>query len=111
MSNAQEIDRMAQELADLKVKLDAAKAAKGKADREARRAAQRAEEKAHQDRMHAEYAEPFGIPRAVSGKVYSLAWEHGHASGYSEVENYFQDFAGLAQTAYEQGCADGKRAH
>jgi hypothetical protein len=28
-------------------------------------------------------------------KVFNLAWEHGHASGYSEVYNYFGDFVDL----------------
>lgn len=27
--------------------------------------------------------------------VFNLAWEHGHASGYSEVYNYFGDFVEL----------------
>lgn len=28
-------------------------------------------------------------------KCYSLAWEHGHSAGYSEVANYFSDFVEL----------------
>lgn len=108
MSNAAEIDRMAQELADLKVKLDQAKAEKVKADREARMAARKAERENHITKMYDEYAAPFGVPRAISDKVYSLAWEHGHASGYGEVENYFQDFAELARVAYNWGITDAR---
>lgn len=28
-------------------------------------------------------------------KLYELAWEHGHSSGFTEVENYYGDFAQL----------------
>lgn len=28
-------------------------------------------------------------------KVWSLAWEHGHSSGYSEIEIYFEEFVEL----------------
>lgn len=28
-------------------------------------------------------------------KAFELAWQHGHSSGYSEVEIYFSDFAEL----------------
>lgn len=73
-----------------------------------RMAARAAEAKAHTDRMFAEYAEPFGVPRAVADKVYSLAYEHGHASGYSDIENYYQDFAELARVAYEAGYTEGR---
>lgn len=30
-------------------------------------------------------------------KVFELAWEHGHASGLHDVENYFEDFVELIQ--------------
>lgn len=74
--------------------------------RAARMAARKAERENHIERMFVEYAEPFGVPRSVSDKAYALAWEHGHASGYSEVESYFQDFADLAHVAYERGISD-----
>lgn len=32
-------------------------------------------------------------PRA--GKLWSLAWEHGHSSGYSDVVNYYEEFVEL----------------
>lgn len=28
-------------------------------------------------------------------KLYQLAWDHGHASGWGEVESYFHEFAEL----------------
>lgn len=28
-------------------------------------------------------------------RLYELAWSHGHASGFSEVEFYFSEFADL----------------
>lgn len=28
-------------------------------------------------------------------RLYELAWEHGHAAGWSEVEMYFHEFATL----------------
>lgn len=37
---------------------------------------------------------------AVAGPVYRAAWEQGHSAGYSEVENYYIDFAELATNAY-----------
>jgi len=30
-----------------------------------------------------------------AGKVWSLAWEHGHSSGYSEVVSYYEEFVEL----------------
>lgn len=40
------------------------------------------------------------VPTEVSDKVFSLAWDQGSSSGYSEVENYYLDFAELATLAY-----------
>lgn len=98
-----DIAKMEQQARELAEQITAAKAEKAKQEREARMAARKAEQENHIERMFAEYAEPFGVPRAVADKVYSLAWEHGHSSGYSEVENYYQDFAELARVAYEAG--------
>lgn len=39
------------------------------------------------------------LPDTVQGMVYGLAYEHGHASGYSEIAMYYQDFAELAALA------------
>lgn len=27
--------------------------------------------------------------------LYGLAWEHGHASGWTDIESYFREFAEL----------------
>lgn len=35
---------------------------------------------------------------AKADKVWSLAWEHGHSSGYSEVINYYEEFVELIQS-------------
>lgn len=29
------------------------------------------------------------------GKCFSLAWQHGHSSGFADVENYFSEFVEL----------------
>lgn len=34
-----------------------------------------------------------GHPKA--DKCFSLAWDHGHSSGYGEVKNYFDDYVEL----------------
>lgn len=104
--NTVDIEQMEQQARELNEQIAAAKTARAKAEREARMAAQKAERDAHIERMFMKYAEPFGVPRSVSDRAYSLAWEHGHSSGYSQVENYFQDFAELARVAYEQGVSD-----
>lgn len=31
------------------------------------------------------------------GLLWAKAWEHGHSSGYSEVENYYRDFVELIE--------------
>jgi hypothetical protein len=36
-----------------------------------------------------------GHPKA--GKLWSLAWEHGHGSGYAEVIGYYEEFVELLQ--------------
>ena len=33
-----------------------------------------------------------------AGKLWSLAWEHGHSAGYSEVINYYEQFVELIQS-------------
>lgn len=97
---------MERDAARLAERIKDAKVAKAKADREARRAAALAERENHQIRMFKEYAEPFGVPWNVADKVYAMAWENGHSSGYDEVEGLYQDFAELARVAYEQGIED-----
>lgn len=41
----------------------------------------------------------YGIAgHAKAGKLWSLAWEHGHSGGYSEVINYYEQFVELIQS-------------
>ena len=41
-------------------------------------------------------ANKHGLKRdAKFGKAWRLAWDYGHSSGFSEVENYFDDLAEL----------------
>jgi hypothetical protein len=35
------------------------------------------------------------LTKAVASRVWSYAWEHGHASGYHEVAYVFRDVASL----------------
>lgn len=37
---------------------------------------------------------------AIGQRTFELAWEHGHSSGFSGVENYYMDFAGFALAVY-----------
>jgi hypothetical protein len=50
--------------------------------------------------LRAEYAPD--LAPSVESSLFSLAWEHGHASGYSDVENYYQDFAHFADEIVAQ---------
>jgi hypothetical protein len=42
-----------------------------------------------------EYDLPITHPKF--DRVYSLAYQHGHGSGYSDVENYFSEFVDLVK--------------
>lgn len=55
------------------------------------------------ERLAGDYAKD--LPRSVSDRVFSLAWEHGHASGEQDVESYYVDFADLAGDAFRAGAA------
>lgn len=103
-----DIAKMEQQARELAEQIATAKAEQAKREREARMAAQKAEQDNHIERMFTEYAEPFGVPRAVADKVYSLAYTHGHSSGLADIENYYQDFAELARVAYETGYTEGR---
>lgn len=46
--------------------------------------------------LGAEYAST--LPRAAQDAVFTLAWEHGHSSGYAEVEGLYAQYATLAET-------------
>lgn len=44
-----------------------------------------------------------GLPDRVHDKVFSLAWQNGHAHGYSEVEIHYCEIAEVALVAYATG--------
>lgn len=67
-----------------------------RAELRAAREAEAAGVKALADRLYQEIVAQFGMPRSVGDAVWALAWEHGHSSGFSDVENYYGDFAELA---------------
>jgi len=67
-------------------------------EREERRDKARREQMEHMNRMFSEIGQPLaGLNEEQHGLVYAVAWEHGHASGFSDVENYYGDFAELAR--------------
>lgn len=75
---------------------------------ERRQAAELRRERDQQERAEqaAEFAHAHldaDMPRSVAEAVFSLAWEHGHPSGWSEVENYYGEFATLANLAFKAG--------
>ena len=39
--------------------------------------------------------------QALGQLVYDQAWDHGHSSGYGEVENYYSEFAETALKIYK----------
>lgn len=53
-----------------------------------------AERQAHKQKLEEKYG-VVGHPKA--DRLYELAWEHGHSSGYSEVEIYYDDFVELVK--------------
>jgi len=58
----------------------------------------RQEELEHMDKCFTEIGQPqAGLNPRQHGAVYAAAWEHGHASGFGDVENYYGDFAELAR--------------
>jgi len=68
------------------------------AERRAARAAYRAENTRLEVKFKADLEAEFdvvGHPKA--DKCFSLAWEHGHSSGYQEVYNYYSEFVELIQ--------------
>ena len=40
------------------------------------------------------------VIEAIGAPIFELAWDRGHASGYSEVESEYMDIAEIAVTAY-----------
>jgi hypothetical protein len=56
----------------------------------------RAETSRLHDKFKADLEEEFGVvgnPKA--DLLFSIAWEHGHSAGYSEVYNYYSEFVVL----------------
>jgi hypothetical protein len=37
------------------------------------------------------------VGHAKAGRLWELAWDHGHSSGYSEVLHYYDDFVTLVK--------------
>ena len=103
-----DIQKLEAQAAELAQQIAKARAHARKAEREARQAAAAKERIDHAAQMYADHAEPFGIPANVAGAIYNLAYEHGHASGYSEVENYYGDFAEVARLAFAAGLKSGR---
>jgi hypothetical protein len=68
-----------------------------KLEREEAQAKERAENAAHYAKMFEEQSGVSGLNEAQHGIVYSLAWEQGHSSGFSEVEFYYGEFAEMAR--------------
>lgn len=78
------------------------KEAAQRAEREERQAKARQEQEGHFEKCFVEIGQPLaGLNRAQHDAVYAVAWEHGHASGFGDVENYYGDFAELARKVLE----------
>lgn len=70
------------------------------------RAAYRAENKRITELVRADLEEENfskDVPGSVRDEVWTRAWEHGHASGFSDVAYYYDDFATLASLAFTAG--------
>jgi len=93
---------MAKSKGQLKVELEAYKAAAKnteakikemeKEERRKRQEEEREKVRAFRNNLEASY----GVqdhPKA--NKVWELAWEHGHANGFSEIEHYYHEFVSL----------------
>lgn len=64
----------------------------------------RAEERRMNELLRADLEEEHGVKAALAtlrvsqekaDKLWSLAWSHGHASGYNEVVNFYEEFVEL----------------
>jgi len=97
--NAAEIDKLAKDLAAKAIEI---RKAEERAARQARLEKAATEQKAHAVRLFEEIGRPLaGLNAKQHGEVYAMAWEQGHASGYSEVEMHYGDFAELARKIIE----------
>jgi hypothetical protein len=44
-----------------------------------------------------------GLPKTLTDRVYSYAWDMGHSAGFNEVATYYGDVAELVFEAYGMG--------
>lgn len=51
----------------------------------------------------------YQAPKEVLDLAYSIAYEQGHSSGYSEVESIFEDIVGKFIECYELGLKHGAK--
>lgn len=72
-----------------------------KAAQDAARKAEAEKAKAHYDEMLQVGQDLAGLNEAQHSIVYNMAYEHGHASGLSEVSSYYGDFAEMARKIIE----------
>lgn len=61
----------------------------------------RREREALGDQLAADYAAD--LPKTVTDRVFSLAWDQGHAYGKGEVEAFYIDVVDIAGDAYRAG--------
>lgn len=93
--NAAAIEKLAKDLAAKAIEM---RKAERKAKFEAARAKERAENEKHYSEMFSEIGEPVaGLNKEQHAAVYAMAWEHGHSSGFHEVQSYYEDFSELAR--------------
>lgn len=60
------------------------------------RADSRREEDTKIEEVESRLAKEHGIEGHIKrSKLWSLAWDYGHSSGFSEIENYYREFAEL----------------
>ena len=58
----------------------------------------REEEHRMNDLLRADLEQEHGVAgHAKADRLWALAWEHGHSSGYGEVITYYEDFVTLLQ--------------
>lgn len=43
------------------------------------------------------------VPEAVASKIFYLAWERGHSTGWATVEDEYQELAEIVRDAYYAG--------
>ena len=90
---------LSQEISALEATLATKREEKKAADRAARQAvyaAERAKQDAAIEEAKARLSDEHGVPRNERfDKAWSIAWEHGHSCGLSEIELYFNELVKL----------------